>query len=535
MQNLGILPVGAIVPFPTVLSSNTGWLQLNGSFVLRVDFPLLCASFDDANTFHSGQYVQSLDPDGYHLPNMNAFLRTIVGASVAQSAFYTGEIGGEKEHQLTEDEMFRHRHGVGVGTSIMHANDPNGQVGWSSGQQMSGTPFTGYVGDDQPHNNMPPYMAAFWHILAKQVPDTIIDDFDERYIRNVFALDCVLYQTRIEDEFIVDIAECARQAIEDKPWDDPEDENTPSVIPEDCVWGAIDALVEQMVSWAKDFLDLVENALDLANDLLEWLPTKFPGMTKYAPALEIIKIATYGGQIGIIAARADLTNQSMIDDWKCNLFCAVYANGNVLTVPIWVDWLEYLSPLIPPYTSMGGLAMHVLAYAMGTDYLFKRFILYSDRCNDDWEVLCECGGGTPTCVALDITWNSHPETPAAWHGERKPTGSSTWYTLLRDNNENWESVSDWDTIAVEYQPDTPCLMAEWVVYANRTTNNQMTIRLYLYNAADEQIGYDSWFYPINTSPPPSWSIINNSGQPVARLRAEVGSKRVRITRNKVII
>lgn len=534
MVILGTIEVGAVVAYPTKLSPDTGWLWLDGQNVSREEYPELCAYFDQGVANESALWQAISEPfDGYVLPDMWSLPYTVVNAGL----YTPGDYGGAMAVTLTNETMPAHQHDLWYDsvTPVMSAGGSTGDVGRIRATGgYSASHKTSSAGEGEPHQNMPPYMPLWWHILAKPVPMTILDDLDERYVKNVYAIDCQLWQQRIADEFIVDIAQCARDAIGERPWDEPTEENTPGVLPVDCVWGAIDALVEAMVAWAKDFLDLIENALDLANDLLEWMPTKFPSMVKYAPALEILSIVTYAGQIGIIAARADLTNQALIDDWKCVLFCAVHANGDVLTVPIWVDWLNYLSPLIPPYTTMGGLAMHVLAYAMGTDYLFKRYILYSDRCNDDWQVLCGCGGA-PTCTPLDITWADTGATPSTWEGQRKPTGNPNWLPLTREDNTFWHYAADWDTIAVEYTPAAVCDMAEFTVYAERLTNNQLTVRLYLYNQSDELVEYDSHFYPINSTPPASWTITNNSGQPIARMRAEVGSKRVRITRNKVVI
>ena len=70
-----------------------------------------------------------------------------------------GTFGGEAAHALTVNEIPSHAHGCGVSQS-----DASGQI---AGSNMAITQFsreygyTSYVGGNQPHNNMPPYMAVY--------------------------------------------------------------------------------------------------------------------------------------------------------------------------------------------------------------------------------------------------------------------------------------------------------------------------------------------------------------------------------------
>lgn len=72
-----------------------------------------------------------------------------------------GSVGGEKAHTLTISEMPRHRFQV--------ANVPFGQnysagSGGSRNSVDATTIFTNYLGDDVPHNNMPPYYSLAYII-----------------------------------------------------------------------------------------------------------------------------------------------------------------------------------------------------------------------------------------------------------------------------------------------------------------------------------------------------------------------------------
>lgn len=84
----------------------------------------------------------------------------------ADSTYAAGSTGGEAAHQLTTAEMPSHNHALdnynvtGGTTSFMtvQANDKRG---------YSGNVNTLYTGGNQPHNNMPPYLAVYmWQRTA---------------------------------------------------------------------------------------------------------------------------------------------------------------------------------------------------------------------------------------------------------------------------------------------------------------------------------------------------------------------------------
>lgn len=81
----------------------------------------------------------------------------------AGDTYAAGSTGGEAQHTLTVGELPNHRH---------TANVYNGEGGseWSLRDNTSAVKnafrdgkdgLIGYAGGDQPHNNMPPYLAVY--------------------------------------------------------------------------------------------------------------------------------------------------------------------------------------------------------------------------------------------------------------------------------------------------------------------------------------------------------------------------------------
>lgn len=133
------MPTGAISMFYGAVIP-TGWLECDGSTVNSDDYPALALA------------LGGLTGD-FDLPDFRG--RFPLGMS---GTYAFGSTGGEAEHTLTVDEMPAHNHDVQAGDGATAFggnffaldNAPDWQSGFATESR----------GNDQPHNNMPPYLAV---------------------------------------------------------------------------------------------------------------------------------------------------------------------------------------------------------------------------------------------------------------------------------------------------------------------------------------------------------------------------------------
>lgn len=98
--------------------------------------------------------------------------RTLVGVGQTGDSrgetrgFGLGNTGGEFQHQLNENEMPSHAHGLTQG-NLMAYNAGGNHIGQGSNTIGATNPSTDYRGGNAAHNNMQPYIAVFiWQRTA---------------------------------------------------------------------------------------------------------------------------------------------------------------------------------------------------------------------------------------------------------------------------------------------------------------------------------------------------------------------------------
>ncbi len=154
------LPVGSVIPW----SSNnipSNYLLCDGSAVSRTEYALLFSVI--GTTYGNGNGSTT-----FNLPNLKG--RVPVGKDAVQTEFdVLGETGGEKTHILTTSEMPSHNHVMPVNESASAQPYASGDPRWPF---MSDTSYTANLtkntGENQPHNNLQPYIVLNFIIKAKQ-------------------------------------------------------------------------------------------------------------------------------------------------------------------------------------------------------------------------------------------------------------------------------------------------------------------------------------------------------------------------------
>lgn len=170
--------IGAIFPYVTE-NPPRGCLPCNGSYHLRVDYPRLYDALD---------LELIVDDNVFRTPDLRG--RFVLGASGDYPLF---SAGGSSSVSLTPEQNGRHAHGtvshthVDVGHSHLRPNSPGisisvagpgefvalapnlmpGSTTISSAALQPETVTVLESGAGEPHENMPPYIALRWCIVAE--------------------------------------------------------------------------------------------------------------------------------------------------------------------------------------------------------------------------------------------------------------------------------------------------------------------------------------------------------------------------------
>ena len=155
-------PVCSIIYYPGATPSSLGseWLLLDGSSVSKLTYPQLFDCFG---------YAYGGSGNNFNLPNYTG--RFILSATNIGGGYPVGNAGGEISHTLSINEIPSHRHPIYTRDGYSGAASyPVGRAGYNTSND---TTYTGFTGGGQPHNNMPPYGAAWAMIKAKPTLITI--------------------------------------------------------------------------------------------------------------------------------------------------------------------------------------------------------------------------------------------------------------------------------------------------------------------------------------------------------------------------
>lgn len=160
--------IGSIFPYMTAYAP-VGCLVCDGGTFAREDYPQLYAALDPA-------FI--VDADTFMTPDLRG--KTVIGAGDGGSDYTNrtvGQIGGEEAHQLIETELAAHTH-TDAGHSHSYAPPGTsipvvapGEVPVTAINLFPGITGTGFAaiqatGSDAPHNNMQPFLALNYCVVA---------------------------------------------------------------------------------------------------------------------------------------------------------------------------------------------------------------------------------------------------------------------------------------------------------------------------------------------------------------------------------
>lgn len=145
---LGNMLIGQVSSFLGSLPSF--WLPLAGDTFDRVDYPELWDSLD-------GQFKDSTT---LTLPDLSDLFLSVAGGGT----YSLGDTGGENDHILTTSEMPAHTHTYNPPVQDIDLKSPGAPDILAA--RMGIPTATGSTGDDNAHENRPPFFAVIMGIFA---------------------------------------------------------------------------------------------------------------------------------------------------------------------------------------------------------------------------------------------------------------------------------------------------------------------------------------------------------------------------------
>lgn len=150
-------PIGSMAPFAGIVVP-TNWLKCDGSQYNKSDYPELYKVIGDTWNLEGDN-----DDTKFRVPDMSE--RAAIGAT---NEFPVGTLLGEKEVQLTIDELPSHSHRYERVEGVTNFGGYFGGAAMSADGTLNTTGNgTANTGGNEPHNNIPPSAATMYIIKAK--------------------------------------------------------------------------------------------------------------------------------------------------------------------------------------------------------------------------------------------------------------------------------------------------------------------------------------------------------------------------------
>lgn len=160
--------VGEIVMFGSDTAPVPNWLPCDGSSILRSAYPDLFTVI--------GVNFGSVDGSHFNVPDLRSRVAIGGGTGTGLSTYGIGASGGEETHVLTTSELATHTH---IDSGHAHTEgtaSPTAILVGVGAPVPSAVPFVGLTGvgnasltnagSDAPHNNLQPYLALQFFIVA---------------------------------------------------------------------------------------------------------------------------------------------------------------------------------------------------------------------------------------------------------------------------------------------------------------------------------------------------------------------------------
>lgn len=165
----GCRMVGEIIPYAGPNSPRSDWLLCNGASLLRADFPDL---FNVVGTTYG-----AVDISHFNIPDLRGRTPIDYGLGPGLTNRPLGTYGGEEDHVLSVSELASHTH-TDTGHTHLDNNATstiiNGGLEAPAASAIPSVTSTGSgnanltnTGGDSPHNNMQPFLAINYLIVAQ--------------------------------------------------------------------------------------------------------------------------------------------------------------------------------------------------------------------------------------------------------------------------------------------------------------------------------------------------------------------------------